>query len=114
MGTWGAQPWENDEAMDWFASLLAESGFAEEVERTLRENPSESPEEIRAAAFIIGQLGRPEIWPHENLDACLQLAKSRLMALLRNTERYPNDDVVREFQSALRSEIAMIDERMQR
>ena len=81
MGIWGAEPWENDVAADWFAHLFEDTGLAARVEETLRRDIWEW-QEIRAAAYVLVQLGRTYIWPVDELHDHLKLAISRLEEIL--------------------------------
>ncbi|MCU7371642.1 DUF4259 domain-containing protein [Paucibacter sp. O1-1] len=78
MGTWGPAAWDNDSAADWFADMFEETGLAEFVQRTLEQDPEDSPDEIRAAAHVLVALGRTYIWPVDQLDDHLKLAIARL------------------------------------
>lgn len=81
MGTWGPAAWDNDSAADWFAEMFDETGLAAFVQRALEQDPEDSPEEIRAAAYVLVALGRNYIWPVDELDDQLRLAIAKLEAI---------------------------------
>ncbi len=72
MGSWDYKPWDNDSAADWFADLL-QGSFVEKIEETLNLDPKKNYEEIRAACYVLIQLGRPYIWPYEKIVAVAAL-----------------------------------------
>ena len=81
MGAWGTAAWDNDSAADWFGDLFDATGLAKHVEEALNRDPEDDPDVIRAAAFLLVQLGRVYIWPVHDLDAHLTLAISKLEAV---------------------------------
>lgn len=81
MGTWGPAAWDNDSAADWFAEMFEKTKLSEYVEEALNQEPGESPEEIRAAAYVLVALGRNYIWPVDDLDKHLALAIEKLEAI---------------------------------
>jgi hypothetical protein len=83
-------PWDNDAAEYWFRDLFERSHLARRVAETLRLDPVEYPEEVRAAAAIVIFLGRSRIWPEESLVANLELAAARLERIGR--DRLLGDD----------------------
>jgi hypothetical protein len=74
MGAWGTAAWENDGAADWFGDLFDATRLAKRVEETLKQDPDEAHEEIRAAAHVLAALGRVYIWPVSELQGHLRLA----------------------------------------
>lgn len=80
MGYWGHKAWENDEAADWFDDLFEESKFREIVRRALERDVKEDLAEVRAAAFMLIQLGDSYIWPIDHLDDDNRLAVKQLKA----------------------------------
>jgi hypothetical protein len=82
MGHWGYLPWDNDSAADWFGDLFDETKLANRVEATLKLDPKESPDKIRAAAAVVLLMGHTYVWPNE-LDQHLALASDRLEEILR-------------------------------
>lgn len=109
MGAWDYQPWDNDEAADWFAELMESTGLPEHVEAALRSDTEEYPERIRAAAFVLRCLGRVYVWPIENLDAHLKLAVDRLKAIRELSESEESADLLVE---AINAEIAELESRL--
>lgn len=81
MGTWGTAAWDNDSAADWFGEMFEKTKLAKYVEKTLKKNPEDEPEEIRAAAYVMVALGRTYIWPIDDIDNHLALAVSKLEAV---------------------------------
>jgi hypothetical protein len=83
MGTWGAKPWENDDASAWFDDFLDVTGIRDYVINTIHEEidtiTSESLQRIRAATCVFIMLGRSYIWPPETRkeDLALVLEKYR-------------------------------------
>ncbi len=65
MGAWGFGALDNDSAADWFGGLFGETKFRDRVVAGL---DSDSPEQVRAAAWVIARLGRVYVWPIESLD----------------------------------------------
>ena len=106
MGAWGIDPWENDGAAGWFYSLFSQSGIASCVEATLRLEPLEHHEEIRAASFVVAALGRPFVWPIEQLPSILARAVDSLTAVVECGALGDNPDAtsrVREEMAGLQS-----------
>jgi hypothetical protein len=92
MGSWGAGPYENDAAADWFNSLLkpkARERLDRKLSETLLTEPG-VPEgdrtavgEFRAACHLLAALGDPFSWPGEKIpgDELWSRAISGLRAL---------------------------------
>ncbi|MFO0884059.1 MAG: DUF4259 domain-containing protein [Pirellulales bacterium] len=40
MGTWGDEPWDNDDAADWFADLISDK-FVKQIDSALRKDPED-------------------------------------------------------------------------
>jgi len=78
MGAWGTAAWENDSGADWFGDLFDATGLASRVEEALNRDPNDDPDVIRAAAFLLVQLGRVYIWPVHDLGRHLRLAIQKL------------------------------------
>ncbi|MBS0660072.1 MAG: DUF4259 domain-containing protein [Verrucomicrobia bacterium] len=81
MGSWGTAPWDNDAAADWFAQMFEKTKLAKYVEKSLKKDPEDEPEEVRAAAYMLVALGRNFIWPIDDIDRQLKLAISKLEAV---------------------------------
>jgi len=105
MGIWGIEPWANDLAADWFSQLFEETSLAEKVECALRLDPAEYAEEIRAAAYILQQLGRPYVWPIDKLAHQLELAVAQL-STIANSDASPH--ISPELRNEIRKEIARL------
>lgn len=101
MGAWGTAAWDNDGAADWFGDLFDATGLAKHVEKTLKQDPADAHEEIRAAAHILVALGRVYVWPVEELNKHLALAIDRLEKI-QVLEVYQEDS---EFVAAIQGEI---------
>ena len=107
MGAWGVKPFENDSAADWFGDLWDEFAVPRKVEETLRLDVQAYHEEIRAAAYILSQLGDTYIWPVNDIDRHCDLAVRRLEEIVQ-MEIYQVD----EFQTQIRTEIEILRSRI--
>lgn len=76
MGAWGFDPWDSDEAADWFGEFMKHVDIdfiiqtVEEVE-----NNEYDYERIRAVSYIVEMLGKSYIWPvdyYEDLDKMVE------------------------------------------
>jgi hypothetical protein len=107
MGTWGPAAWDNDSAADWFADTFEKTKLREYVEETLNQDAEESPEEIRAAAYILVALGRNYIWPIDSLDKHLTFAIEKLESIkVIYAEEFPDfETTIDEEIEKLRSEL---------
>jgi hypothetical protein len=82
MGTWGVEPWGNDDAADWFGDFFRDLDID-----ALRDvfKYYDSWGEIRAACYVLQSLGHIHIWPanqHEALDELLNLGIEHLEKML--------------------------------
>ncbi|MGE0712123.1 MAG: hypothetical protein AB7N76_32065 [Planctomycetota bacterium] len=77
MGAWGEGPLQNDSAADWFGDLFDRTGLREQAVAALRAGP----DQVRAAAWLVAQLGRVYVWPIDHLDEDRILAASALLRL---------------------------------
>jgi hypothetical protein len=84
MGCWGVKPYENDGAADWFGDLWDDFPLPKKVEEALNIDVEEFHEEIRAAAYILLQLGDTYIWPIGDIDRHCTLAATKLEELLKS------------------------------
>jgi hypothetical protein len=110
MGTWGHEPWANDQAADWYAELFEKTKLSDHIEQTLQSNISDNYDEIRAAAFVLVVLGRINIWPIEVLNKHLNSAVEKLEGIL-NDKTCPlneDDDII----NAIKEDIVMLKKRM--
>ena len=103
MGCWGVKPYENDGAADWFGDLWDELPIPKKVEETLNLDVQDFHEEIRAAAYVLLQLGETFCWPVEDIDRHCELAATRLEEMLQ-MEIYEDEA----FQTGLKQEIATL------
>ena len=108
MGAWGTAAWDNDGAADWFGDTFDSTGLAKHIEETLERDPAEDYEEIRAAAYLLGALGRVYIYPVGDIDNHLMLAISKL-ELIRELEIYREAP---EFALAINEEIEVLRSRL--
>ena len=105
MGAWGAGPLENDAAADWLHDLFEGTHFAERVADGLA---SQEPEEVRAAAWLIGALGRVYVWPIDRIDADRAAARAALEKLLADEEWLSSWADRGEIEQALREQLDAI------
>lgn len=61
MGAWGAKPWENDRAADWFHAVFDGMNIDTYIDEAFE--CYDNYEEIRAACYLLDVLGAPTIWP---------------------------------------------------
>jgi hypothetical protein len=108
MGDWGVAAWDNDSAADWYGGLFTKTDLAAHVEEALNRDPDSEPDVIRAAAFVLVQLGRVYIWPVNELDRHLKLAVQQLEIIREQEEMQEVDGLMSEIDneiSILRSRI---------
>jgi hypothetical protein len=105
VGTWGASPWENDAAADWFDELFDKTGLASRVEETLTGDTEDQAPEIRAAAYVLVALGHHFIWPSDHLERHLKLAISRLEEIRQLEELKDATDDIEEEITLLKSRL---------
>ncbi len=95
MGAWGSAAWDNDLAADWFGNLFEKTNLARHVEKTLNlKDLEEYAAEVRAAAWLLGVLGKVYIWPIADLERHLKLAIAKMEAIreLPDYEGVPDID----------------------
>jgi hypothetical protein len=109
MGDWGHAPYDNDYAADWYGVLFEKTRLAEYVEAALMQDPASAPDDVRAAAFVLVQLGRVYIWPGNDLVRHLQLAIQKLEAIRELDDFREVDGYV----AAIDDEIATLRARLQ-
>jgi hypothetical protein len=107
MGCWGLEAFQNDKAADWFGDLWELFPIPSEIEKTLRLPVEDNHEEIRAAAYVLLQLGDPYIWPFDLRDRHCDLAARRLEDI-KGMEIYAHVD----FQIQLQKEIDILRSRI--
>jgi hypothetical protein len=105
VSTWGSEPWESDAAADWFGHLMQQTDLPLHIDAALNLEPSEYPEEIRAAAFVLGVFGRNFIYPLEQLDGHLKLAIQKLRVIKALPQFVDQPDLLR----AIDGEIAKLE-----
>ena len=105
MSAWGSEPWESDAAADWFGHLMEQTDLPLHIDAALNLEPSEWPEEIRAAAFVLGVFGRNFIYPLDQLDGHLKLAIAKLRAI----KLLPQFAGEQSFQRAIDAQIATLE-----
>ncbi len=93
MGLWGIQPWENDAAADWLDQLAEKTRLSDRIESALR-LPLEHIDEIRAAAFLLLQLGEAGTWLVDQPDRLAMLAIERLTEAVESN-LYTNPEIRR-------------------
>lgn len=82
MGAWGTGPYDNDTAADWFFKITEKAApdlIAEGLE-------SESYEEVRAAAWLLQQIGYNYVYPLGLLDEHKQLAIKKLSTIVQDKD----------------------------
>jgi hypothetical protein len=106
MGAWGNEPWDNDDAADWFSELFEATKLASRVEKTLKKKDIEEYSgQIRAAAYIVLALGRVYVWPIDDLQRHLRLAIEKLEAISELPD-YEGDPSIASEIAELRSRLA--------
>ena len=108
MGTWGAAPWDNDAAADWFAEFMDTTGIAKQVEQTLQLDIDDNYEEIGAASAVLVLLGHTYVWPVDDIDRHLELATSRLEEILEK-DIFEGEE---EFTQSIQEEIKLLRSRI--
>lgn len=71
MGAWGDEPWDNDNAADWFGALWDDLPIVERVQAGLQADDSW---EMVAALWLCSQLCRTYVWPIDALEETRRLA----------------------------------------
>ena len=62
MGAWNYNPWENDEAADWFQEFWKQQNFAVLINEISQFDPAEERyDAFRAACYLLQTLGNPYI-----------------------------------------------------
>lgn len=92
MGSWGALPWENDDAADWFSDFMKETNIRPHVMRTVHEEIDETTidaiNRIRAAISIFIMLGRNYVWPIDNYDNDLEVIYYKALELRDKSKQF--------------------------
>ena len=105
MGAWGSAAWDNDLAADWFGNLFERTKLARHVEKALNYSDLEEyAAEIRAAAWVLGALGRVYVWPVSDRERHLKLAIAKMEAI-RELPDYEDVPEISEEIAVLRSRL---------
>lgn len=90
MSAWGALPWENDDAADWFAQFMTTTNIRAVVMQTVQEESAadslESLNRIRAAISVFILLGRNYIWPIDTYDDDLESIYAKAIELQERSQ----------------------------
>ena|SRR3974390_175731 len=91
MGDCGPQPWENDEAADWFHRFW-KGGFSVLIGEIRNFDPRrERYDEVRAAAHLLQSLGIAYLWPSEH-GAELKPLLNEAISILTKMINPPSDE----------------------
>jgi hypothetical protein len=107
MSAWGHEPWDSDDAADWFSELIT-AKFVKQIALALRKDPQDEYETIRAACYVLNVLGQTYIWPGDKLKPQLQAAIKSLRKVL---ESGVLED--RKIVSKVRKELKSLEQRLQ-
>lgn len=105
MGAWGPGPLQNDHAADWLHDLFEGTRFAERVADALAGG---DPDEVRAAAWLLGVLGKVYVWPIDRVDADRAAARAALEKLLADEAWLSSWSDRGEIEQALREQLDAI------
>ena len=61
---WALQPWDNDQAADWFGGFMDRTRLRDEWLKGIQADPVDEPDIVRAAAAVFVMLGRVYVWPN--------------------------------------------------
>ncbi len=78
MGMWAYEPWDNDEAADWYGDLMDQTKLREAWLEGINQDPVDSPGVVRAAGALFVMLGRVYVWPITTFDEDLERAIAAL------------------------------------
>lgn len=96
MGAWDVQPWDNDEAADWFGDFFAGVNFDERLDAVFDDsNVDYETDQVRAACYILQVLGRIYVWQGD-----VNRLGSHLDRGIRHLQRMvdPADEICQELQ----------------
>ncbi len=79
MGAWGDQPWDNDDAADFFGDLWEDTPI---VDRVIAGLTSGTSSVVVAASWLLLGIGRVYVWPVDRLDEALTAAIDALEVIL--------------------------------
>jgi hypothetical protein len=85
VGDWGAEPWANDEAADWFHRFWTKSDFALLINEINnfdeRDERDEKYDSLKAAGHVLQTMGNPYIWPAQHLAVLKDLLDTSIRLL---------------------------------
>lgn len=83
MGAWGTEPWDNDDAADWFGEVFDGIDIDSKITQALAYD-YDNYDQVRAAAYLLDVLGVSYIWPGDldKLDGHLERALQILTAMI--------------------------------
>jgi hypothetical protein len=84
MGTWGVQPWDSDDAAEWFEGTLQGINDIDSKISAALKYRYDNYEEVRSAAYLLQVLGISYVWPGdlEKLKGHIQRAIELLTAMI--------------------------------
>ncbi len=88
MGAWDVEPWDTDEAADWFGDFFRDLKV-DEIHSAFQHY--DDYDKIRAACYVLQTLGRVYVWPASRLDDLKPLLEKGI-ELLSNMIHPPDDD----------------------
>lgn len=101
MGAWGFEPTDNDTAADWFDGLR-DLGLFSLIESGLN-SPNDC--EIRAAGWLVQQLGDSFVYDVYKREAHIELAINKIKGLLANKPYIENWSDEEEIKISLQAQI---------
>jgi hypothetical protein len=107
VGAWGNEPWDNDQAADWFGDLW---GGTPIVDRVVAALGSGDRDEMFAAMWMCTQLCRVYVWPIERLDETLAAAIAAGEQLLAGADADDITEQVETYLAELRSRLDTSDD----
>ena len=99
---WSNEPWDNDEAADWFGNLHDQTKLRDFVAQTL-ESPSSSSCELRAATHIVSAHCQVYSWPIDHIKNDLRLAEIALKQVLRDDAYIYDEEIKGKVETELQS-----------
>lgn len=83
MGAWGYEPEDNDTAADWIGVVMSKSKLPSLIQKGLK---SKREEEVRAAAYLLEQVGHVWIYDIDVLEEHLALGVRSLDRVLQSED----------------------------
>jgi hypothetical protein len=91
MKDWNVQPWANDEAVEWFYSFWKDHDFSILInEIKFFDRREERYDSVRAASYLLQNLGVAYVWPSPHLKELKPLLM-RAISILSNMIDPPDD-----------------------